>query len=51
LCLHDEKEQNLLHVFQELFEFIKEATLPDQHDCGLHELQIDDNPAGSTGEQ
>jgi len=38
-------------VFQELFEFIKLATLPDQHDCSLHETQIDENPVGSTGEQ
>ena len=42
LCLHDEKEQDLLHVFQEIFEFIKEATIPGSQD-------IDENRRGENG--
>ena len=36
LDLHDEKETNVSEAFNEIFEFIKLATLPDQHDCTLH---------------
>mmetsp|Transcript_4403 Transcript_4403/g.5399 ORF Transcript_4403/g.5399 Transcript_4403/m.5399 type:complete len:320 (+) Transcript_4403:260-1219(+) len=36
LNLHDEKETNVSEAFNEIFTFIKEATLPDAHDCTLH---------------
>jgi len=36
LNLHDERETNLTDSFNQIFAFIKEATLPDAHDCTLH---------------
>lgn len=36
LNLHDERETNVSDSFNDIFTFIKEATLPDAHDCTLH---------------
>ena len=37
LNLHDESETKVGTEFYQIFEFIKEATLPEVHDCSLHE--------------
>ena len=36
LDLHDERGTNVSDSFQHIFEFIREACLPDVHDCTLH---------------
>ena len=54
LDLHDEKETNVGSSFQQIFEFIREACLPDVHDCALHaaneHTEYCQNKASGTGE-
>ena len=30
MCLHDNKEQKIDHVFKEIYEFIESATIPEK---------------------
>ena len=38
-------------MFQEIFEFIRDSVLPENHNCKLHDLPQADQGSSGTGEQ